>query len=104
MVHFLNVQGDTDVSWLKQKPPVPGWMACVYCISLVGPLYHSLLGLLRDRDVRWLWHLPASLGSIAGTTWGWFTQRSRGGNRKLGDLQVKQTLRANPKLPAPNSE
>ena len=104
MVHFLNVQGDTDVSWMKQKPPIPGWLACTYCASFVGPLYHTLVGSVRDRDIRWLWHLPASLGSITGTIWGWFTHRARGGNKSLGDLQVKQTLRANPELHAPNSK
>ncbi len=93
MVHFMNVRGDTEVSWLKQKPPVPGWLACFYCVSFFGPLYHTLFGLVRDRDARWLWHLPASIGSIGGTVWGWFTHRARGGGKGIADLQVKQTLR-----------
>ncbi len=93
MVHFLNVRGDTDVSWMKQKPPVPGWLACFYCVSFFGPLWHTVLGLARDRDARWLWHLPASLGSIAGTVWGWFTHRARAKDKSIADLQVKQTLR-----------
>jgi glycosyltransferase involved in cell wall biosynthesis len=93
MVHFMNVRGDTDVSWMKQQPPVPGWLACFYCVSFVGPLWHTLLGLARDRDVRWLWHVPASVGSLGGTVWGWFTHRARGGGTNIGDLQVKQTLK-----------
>jgi glycosyltransferase involved in cell wall biosynthesis len=93
MVHFMNVRGDTEVSWMKQKPPVPGWLACFYCVSFIGPIYHTLLGLFRDRDWRWLWHLPASLGSIGGTVWGWFTHRARAKNRSIADLQVKQTLK-----------
>jgi hypothetical protein len=104
MVHFLNVRGDTDVSWMKQRAPIPGWLACAYCVSFFGPIYHTLLGMIRDRDVRWLWHLPASLGSIIGTVWGWFTHRRRGKNRNIADLQVKQTLRGNPELQTPNSK
>ena len=50
MVHFLNVRGDTDVSWMKQKPPIPGWLACAYCVSFFGPIYHTLVGMIRDRD------------------------------------------------------
>jgi hypothetical protein len=93
MVHFMNVRGDTEVSWLKQKPPVPGWLACFYCVSFVGPIYHTLLGLARDRDARWLWHLPASVGSILGTAWGWFTHRARTKDQGIADLLVKQTLK-----------
>jgi glycosyltransferase involved in cell wall biosynthesis len=93
MVHFLNVRGDTDVSWMKQKPPVPGWLACLYCATFVGPVFHALAGLVRDRDARWLWHVPASAGSIAGTVWGWFTHRRRGRGQSLGELQVSQSLR-----------
>lgn len=93
MVHFLNVRGDTDVSWMKQKPPVPGWMACVYCATFIGPIWHTLLGLVRDADARWLWHVPASLGSLWGTVWGWFTHRARPKDANIGDLQVKQTLK-----------
>lgn len=97
MVHFLNVRGDTDVSWLKQKPPVPGWLAALYCASIVGPAYHTVVGLARDRDVRWLWHVPTSVGSVLGTAWGWFTHRSRASGKSIADLQVKQGLRGNPK-------
>jgi len=104
MVHFMNVRGDTDVSWMNQKPPVPGWLACVYCVTFVGPIYHTLRGLVRDRDGRWWWHVPASVGSITGTVWGWFTHRARGHNKNIADLQVKQTLRGNPKLETPSSK
>jgi glycosyltransferase involved in cell wall biosynthesis len=102
MVHFLNVRGDTEVSWMKQKPPVPGWLACFYCVTFVGPIFHTVAGLIQGRDIRWLWHVPASVGSIAGTVWGWFTHRRRGHGQKLGELQVSQSLRGDPR-PQPTS-
>lgn len=92
-VHFLRVQQEMPVNWMKEKPPVPSWLAALYCVS-PGPLYHTLLGLVRDRDLRWLWHWPTSLASLAGVLWGMWTFRMNKGNRKLiADLQVKQTLK-----------
>ena len=93
-VHFLRVQKEMPVNWMSEKPPVPAWLAAVYCASFLGPIYHSLLGLARDRDPRWLWHLPASIASLVGVLWGLWTFRMRAGNRKLiAELNVKQTLK-----------
>ena len=93
-VHFLRVQEEMPVNWMKEKPPVPTWLAGLYCISGIGPLYHALRGWLRDGDAAWLWHVPASYGSVLGAAWGVWTYRTNKGNRKLvADLQVKQTLR-----------
>ena len=65
-----------------------------YCVTFVGPIYHTLRGLARDRDPRWLWHVPASLGSVLGNAWGVWTYWRRGQDKKLiADLQVKQTLK-----------
>jgi glycosyltransferase involved in cell wall biosynthesis len=90
-VHFLRVQQDTPVTWMKERAPVPPWLAAVYCGSGVGPGYHALVGLLRDGDPRWLWHLPASFLSLAGVLWGIWTFKTQSGNRKLvAALQVKQ--------------
>ena len=69
-VHFLRVQEQMPVNWMKEKPPVPLWLAGVYCVTFIGPLWHTLLGLIRDRDVRWLWHVPASIASVLGAAWG----------------------------------
>jgi hypothetical protein len=94
MVHFLNVRREAPVSWLTQKPPVPGWLACVYCVTFVGPIYHTLRGLVKDRDARWLWHLPASIASALGMVWGWETHRRRAHVRRLvAELQPRQTLK-----------
>ena len=93
VVHYFNVREETKVSWMNHKAAVPGWAAALYCASVVGPLYHTVLGLMRDRDVRWLWHGPTCVASLAGTIWGWQTQRARGGQRNIRDLQVDQTLK-----------
>ena len=93
-VHFLRVQEEMPVNWMKEKPPVPTWLAGLYCVSGIAPLYHALRGWRRDGDAAWLWHVPASLGSVLGAAWGVWTYKTNKGNRKLiADLQVKQTLR-----------
>ena len=93
-VHFLRVQEEAKTNWMKEKPPVPLWLAAVYCATFIGPLYHTLRGVLRDRDWRWLWHLPTCPGCVLGNAWGVWTYKTQRGNRKLvADLQVKQELK-----------
>jgi hypothetical protein len=93
-VHFLRVQQETPVNWMNEKPPVPLWLAVVYCVTFAGPVFHTLRGIVRDRDARWLWHLPACLGGVLGNAWGVWTYRQRGRDKKLiAELQVKQELR-----------
>jgi len=94
VVHFLRVQEEMPVNWMKESPPVPLWLAAVYCVTLVGPLWHTGLGLVRDRDLRWLWHTPTCVCSVLGNAWGVWTYRVRGKDRRLiAELQVKQTLK-----------
>ncbi len=93
-VHFLRVQEEMPVNWMKEKPPVPLWLAAIYCVTFFGPIFHTLRGLVRDRDARWLWHLPACLGSVLGNAWGVWTYQQRGGDKTLiAELQVKQELK-----------
>jgi glycosyltransferase involved in cell wall biosynthesis len=93
-VHFLRVQEEMPVNWMKEKPPVPLWLATLYCITGVGPLWHTARGIIRDGDVCWLWHLPACMGSVLGNAWGVMTYKRRGKDRRLiAELQVKQTLK-----------
>ncbi len=93
-VHFLRVQEEMPVNWMKEKPPVPLWLAAVYCVTFIGPLWHTARGIIRDRDARWLWHLPACLGSVLGNAWGVLTYKRRGQDKKLiAELQVKQRLK-----------
>lgn len=93
-VHFLRVQQEAKTNWMKEKPPVPLWRAGVYCVTFAGPLWHSLRGLIRDGDARWLWHVPASLGSVLGDAWGVWTYKTRKQDAKLvANLKPKQTLK-----------
>jgi cytochrome c-type biogenesis protein CcmH/NrfF len=49
---------------------------------------------MRDRDFRWLWHLPASLMSVSGVVWGYITHRRHAHEKKLvSRLQPRQTLK-----------
>jgi glycosyltransferase involved in cell wall biosynthesis len=94
-VHFLRVQEEMPVNWMKEKPPVPLWLAVAYSVTFIGPLWHTLRGIFRDHDARWLWHLPACLGSVLGNTWGVLTYKRRGKDKKLiAELQVKQNLKS----------
>jgi glycosyltransferase involved in cell wall biosynthesis len=94
VVHFLRVQETAKTNWMKEKPPVPIWLAAIYCVTFIGPIFHTLRGIVRDGDARWLWHLPACLGSVLGNAWGVWTYKRRGQEKKLiAELQVKQTLK-----------
>lgn len=91
-VHFLRVQEEAKTNWMKERPPVPLWLATLYCVTVVGPLYHVLRGIAGD--IRWLWHLPACPASVFGNAWGVWTYRRRGKEKKLiAELQVKQDLK-----------
>lgn len=93
-VHFLRVQQEQPTNWMKERPPVPPWLAALYCATFIGPIYHTVVGVLRDRDGRWLWHVPASVASLLGVVWGLWTFRARKDSRRLvAELQVKQTLK-----------
>ena len=93
-VHFLRVQEEAKTNWMKENPAVPLWLAAIYCVTFVGPIYHTLHGIVQDRDARWLWHLPTCLGCVLGNAWGVLTYKRRGKDKKLiAELQVKQTLK-----------
>jgi glycosyltransferase involved in cell wall biosynthesis len=95
-VHFLRVQEEAKMNWMKEKPPVPLWLAAIYCVTFIGPLWHTLRGLIHDLDLRWLWHTPASVASVLGNAWGVWTYKRRGKDKKLiAELKVKQTLKRN---------
>src|SRR5450432_3752805 len=94
IVHFLRVQEAAKTNWMKEKPPVPLWLAGIYCVTFFGPLYHTARGIVRNGDWRWLWHTPASLGSVLGSAWGVWTYKARGGEKNLvAALKPEQTLK-----------
>jgi len=93
-VHFLRVQEEAKTNWMKESPPIPLWLAALYCVTFFGPLYHTLRGIFREGDWRWLWHLPASPASVLGNAWGVFTYKRRGKDKTLiKELKVGQTLK-----------
>jgi len=86
IMHFLRVQEEMSVNWMKGKPPGPLWMAGVYCVTIIGRLGHTLRGIIRDGDPRWLWHVPATPRAY----------KRRGKDKPLiAELKVKQTLKRN---------
>jgi len=93
-VHFLRVQEEMPVNWMKERPAVPLWLAAFYCVTFIGPLWHTFRGLIRDGDARWLWHPPACLGSVLGNAWGVWTYKTRRHDKKLvASLKPEQTLK-----------
>jgi glycosyltransferase involved in cell wall biosynthesis len=92
--HFLSLRGQGATSWTQMNPAVPAWLACLYCVSFLGPVYHALLGLLRTGNPAWLWHPAASLASVVGLTWGVLTHAWSGTNQETeANLQPRQKLR-----------
>jgi glycosyltransferase involved in cell wall biosynthesis len=75
-VHFLRVQEEAKTNWMKEHPPVPLWLAALYCVTFAGPIFHVLRGIFRNGDWRWLWHLPACPGSVLGNAWGVWTYKT----------------------------
>ncbi len=71
--HFLSLRSNAQLSWTKMKPRVSPPIACFYCVTLVGPIYHTILGLARTRDQHWLWHPLACIASVLGIGWGVIT-------------------------------
>ncbi len=95
IAHYFNVQRKTGVNWTKEKPRVPAWLACLYAVTVIGPLYHTAVGLVRSRDWRWCWHMPACLVSALGTVWGWQTFLIHSKDRQMvSKLQPKQELKS----------
>jgi glycosyltransferase involved in cell wall biosynthesis len=94
-VHFLRVQEEMPVNWMKEKPPIPLWLAAAYCVTVIGPFFHTVRGIIRDGDWRWLWHLFACPASVLGNAWGVFTYKKRGQDKNLiAELHVDQKLKS----------
>jgi len=57
-VHFLQVQEEMPVNWMKEKPPVPIWLAALVLRYVCRTDLSHVIGVARDKDARWLWHVP----------------------------------------------
>jgi len=92
--HFLDMQKEHGFSWTERKPRVPGWLACLLCISIIVPTCQAIAGLARSGDKRWLWHPLASFVSALGVLWGVQTYFFRAKDKKLlQNLYPRQTLK-----------
>ena len=96
--HYFNIKRLFKFTWTEQKPRVPGWLACFYGISFIGPFFHMLLGFYKDRDWRWVWHPIASFLSTLGVMWGtttYFLQKDK--KQLVASLQPRQTTKSEEK-------
>ena len=73
--HFMRLRKRGGLSWTGMKPRVSSAVACIYCATLLGPLWHALRGLMVSGDRRWVWHPVACIASVAGLGWGVLTWR-----------------------------
>lgn len=101
--HFLSQRRrpNQPPSWTSADPAMPGWLACLACISVIIPLWQTIRGLVRTRDLLWFWHAPACLLSVIGVAWGLITFLAS--NRTAdaeAQLQPKQKI-ANSETPPP---
>lgn len=71
--HHFSLRHRSDLSWTTQHPTVSPLAACLYCATGMGPLYHTLRGLVVTGDTRWLWHPVGCVASVLGLIWGAFT-------------------------------
>lgn len=63
---------DSEFDWTKQETSRPIWFAVLYCLTLVGPIFHTIEGLFWGHK-QWLWHIPACYASVLGAVWGYMT-------------------------------
>jgi glycosyltransferase involved in cell wall biosynthesis len=93
--HYLDMLKEYGFNWSGHKPRMPGWLACLCCLTFLVPAWQTLVGLVRTRDPRWLWHPWASFASVLGVLWGvqtFYTFRSRD-KKLIHALQPRQTLK-----------
>lgn len=71
--HYLSLRHENGPSWTQHGPQTSPMVACLYCASFIGPIYHTTRGLVTTGDWRWLWHPVACVASLAGLVWGVLT-------------------------------
>lgn len=90
--HFLSLRGhNSGPSWTAHRPQTSPALACLYCATLVGPLFHMMRGIVTTRNLHWLWHPIACLASIVGLAWGvvtfWTSPKTADAEAKLQPVQ-----------------
>jgi glycosyltransferase involved in cell wall biosynthesis len=96
--HFFDMQKQHGFSWTERKPRIPGWLAVLFCLTLVVPVLQTIGALIRSGDRRWLWHPWACFFSACGVISGAWIYFRRGKDQKLiHSLQPKQKLEDAPK-------
>jgi len=71
--HHFSLKKKEGESWTSQGPAMSPPVACLYCITLIGPFYHTIRGVVTTSDLRWLWHPVGCLASLVGLGWGVIT-------------------------------
>jgi len=71
--HHFSLRTKISHGWTAQRPQTSPAIACVYCATFIGPIYHTLRGLVKTGDMRWLWHPVACCASLLGLVWGFVT-------------------------------
>ncbi|MBX7156831.1 MAG: glycosyltransferase family 2 protein [Verrucomicrobiae bacterium] len=68
--NFFKIFKQFRFSWTEKKPRVPSWLGCLYCLTVIGPVFHAWQGWRKTKDLRWWWHPLASWVSLAGLLYG----------------------------------
>ncbi len=57
-----NIGFDSRRAYLSFSRKTKKYLWLIYGSTVVGPLFHSLIWYLRDKEKCWFWHMPASVG------------------------------------------
>ncbi len=60
-----NVGFDNRAKYLTFGRKLRKYLWIIYGCSVIGPVFHGVWWALRDRQICWLWHIPASVGLSA---------------------------------------
>lgn len=55
----------TRIKYLNFSRKIKFYIWPLYALSIIGPFLYSMLGLIRDRRIEWLYHFPITLVTIS---------------------------------------
>ena len=74
--HYLSLRSRPKAdSWTEMNPAARPLVAVLYCVSVIGPAWHAVRGILKTGDWHWLWHPIACGSSVLGLAWGVLTYK-----------------------------